>query len=178
MTRLYWIDPKIYGERAKLRPRRARRSTQPLGLMRTVIATFVVPAVVVLGMLLSAIFTSAKLFADVASAAFVVMVQYLFVLAFTVAVVVPLRFAWLRWDFMRGWVTVVIGAGLGCVLACAFSYAYSRTPIFSPQPIPVAGYARLTLVLCLIGAAAGLVFWLIAKSEMRPNTSLERTRGG
>jgi len=144
--------------------------------MRTLTATLVVPIVITIGILLPSMFSSRTEFEDVASLVFTLLFQYLFSLAFTAAVVVPLRLIWRCWDFMRGWVATVMGAALGSGMAAAFGFAYTHTPIFSSRPIHAWGYARLTSMLSLTGAAAGLVFWLIAKAEMRPNTSLERTR--
>jgi MFS family permease len=156
--------------------RRARRSAQPLGRMRTLTATFVVPVVVVCGLLLAAALGPNKQSEDLASLVVAAIFQYLFVLAFTGAVVVILRLFWQRWDFMRGWLSAAIGAALGCGVMIAFGIAYSSVPAFASQPIPLAGFARATLILGITGAVSGLVFWRIAHAEMRPNKSLERTR--
>ena len=143
--------------------------------MRTLTATLVVPVVVVCGFLLASAFGSTEQFEDFGTLVFALIIQYFFFLAFTCAAVVPLRLFWRRWDFMRAWVAVVIGAVLGGGMMIAFGFAYSRVPAFSSQPIPSAEYARAILILAVIGAAAGYIFWLIAHPEMRPNKSLERT---
>jgi len=144
--------------------------------MRTLIATLVVPIVVVCGLLLPAAFDSRNEFEDPASAVFAVAFQYFFVLAFTVAVVVPLRFLWRRWDFMRAWVAILIGSVLGCGVMVTFAVVYAHIPLLASQPIAPSGLARGISILAVTGAIAGLVFWRIAKAEMRPDTSLERTR--
>jgi hypothetical protein len=142
--------------------------------MRTVIATFVAPLVVVSGIVLPMLFSPRKEFDGLGSVIFMVFFQYLFTLVLTIGVVVPLGYLWRRWDFMRGWVAALIGFSIGCGAAGAFSFTYAQIPIFSSQRIPPVAYAKLFSVLGVIGAVAGIVFWLIAKLEMRPNKSLER----
>jgi hypothetical protein len=146
--------------------------------MRTLIATLVVPLVVICGFLLAGAFSPGRMFEDFASAVLTVVVQYVFFLAFTGAVVVLLRLLWRRWDFMRGWVATAIGTAIGSGVMITFGIMYSSVPAFSSRPIPWAGYARGVLILGITGAVAGYIFWLIANSEMRPNKSLERTREG
>ncbi len=146
--------------------------------MRTLIATLVVPVVVVSGLLLATALGPNKQSEDFASLVVAAIFQYLFVLAFTGAVVVFLRLFWQRWDFMRGWLSTAIGAALGCGVMIVFGIAYSSVPAFASQPIPLAGFTRATLILSITGAIAGFTFWRIAHAEMRPNKSRERTREG
>jgi len=144
--------------------------------MRTVIATFVVPIVVVGGVLLPSLFGSRRSFDGPQAVVFTVVFQYLFVLAFTSVVVLVLRYFWRRWDFMRGWVATAIGLGIGCGVAAAFILTYPNIPMFASEHFPLGAYARVLLILGVTGALAGILFWLIAKAEMRPNKSLERAR--
>jgi hypothetical protein len=145
--------------------------------MRTVIATFVVPIVIVAGILLPPLFSSRRAFDGADAVVFSAVFHYLLALAFTGAVVLVLRYFWRRWDFMRSWVAAAIGLGVGCGVAAAFIITYSNIPMFASARSPLAAYPRVFLLLGVTGAATGMLFWLIAKSEMRPNTSLERTRG-
>jgi hypothetical protein len=146
--------------------------------MRTVIATFLVPIVVVGGVLLPSLLGSRRAFDGPDAVVFTVVSQYLFALAFTVVVVLVLRYFWKRWDFMRGWVATAIGLGIGWAVATAFILTYPNIPMFASGYFPLAAYARVFLILGITGALAGVLFWLIAKAEMRPNTSFERTREG
>jgi hypothetical protein len=144
--------------------------------MRTVIATFTVPIVVVCGVLLPSLFGSRKAFDGLDAVVFTVVFQYLFALVFTAVVVLALRFFWRRWDFMRGWVAATIGLGIGWAVATTFILTYPSIPMFASERFPLEAYARVFLILGITGALAGILFWYIANAEMRPNTSLERTR--
>ena len=141
--------------------------------MRTLVATFVVPVVGVCGIVLPMSRTD---FADTGAISLLVLFQYLFWLAITIVVVIPLRAMWRRWDFMRLWVAAVIGAGLGCGSIAAFAFANNFVPAPWHQSMLATDYARPALILGLTGAVAGCVFWLIARSEMRPNNRLEPQR--
>ena len=101
-----------------------------------------------------------------------VFVQYVFLLALTICVVVPLRFMWRRWDFMRAWGAGMIGFGIGVLLVAFAGILMVRIPILAVDHVPLRAFIKVGL----LSAAAGLVFWFIAKGEMRPNSSRERTR--
>jgi len=64
----------------------------------------------------------------------------------------------------------------GCGVAAAFILTYPNIPMFASEHFPLGAYARVLLILGVTGALAGILFWLIAKAEMRPNKSLERAR--
>jgi hypothetical protein len=51
----------------------------------------------------------------------------------------------------------------------AFVHVLAATPILAAPRIPLSGYLKLYSELGLTGAAAGIVFWLIARTEMRPD---------
>ncbi len=153
--------------------RRPRRSTQPLDRMSRVgTATFVTPLVVSVGLMLSAMIGAERDGWEPLDRFYALVVGYVMALIATAFVVVPLRPLWRRWDFARAWVAAVVGTSVGSLMVAVFGYLSSQTPFLATEQIPVAGYIRFGAT----GGLAGIVFWFIARKEMRPNTSFERTR--
>jgi hypothetical protein len=139
--------------------------------MRTLIACLVAPLVVVIGLIpldmlgLSHVGTGPSVTFSLA----------IYAIAFTITILValPIRHASRRWYFSTLSVTAIAGflTGVACLQVAAqvtSSHMFSA-PVGS---IPWAAYLKFGM----LGAACGLVFWSIARQEMRPNKSLERTR--
>ena len=99
-------------------------------------------------------------------------VTYLFAVA--VAFLIGLLFRYLaqHWNVGRFWVAVTIGAIVGSLSVVAIDFASHSIPELSPVRVPLIAYVQFAVV----GAAAGFVFWLIARRDARPNTSMELTR--
>jgi hypothetical protein len=139
--------------------------------MRTLIACLIAPLVVVMGLIplnmagLSHVGTGQSVTFSI--------VTYAIAFAITVLVALPIRHASRRWHFSTFLVTAISGflTGVVCLRVAARVIAgeISSEPIGS---IPGITYLRFGM----LGAVCGLVFWLIAWPELRPNTSLERTR--
>jgi hypothetical protein len=140
-------------------------------MSKVVVATTVAPLVAAVGLQLLVIFGPNRTSREPVDILIGTVVGYVLALLLTACIVLLLRFFWRRW-VVRSWVAMGIGALAGAALLAIAAFAYSRVPIFGPNHVPLGSY----LGLGLIGALTGLVFWLIAHAEMRPNTSLERTR--
>src|SRR5678809_31606 len=99
-------------------------------------------------------------------------VTYLFAVA--VAFLIGLLFRYLaqHWNVGRSGVAVTIGAIVGSLSVVTIDFVSHSIPELSPVRVPLIAYVQFAVV----GAAAGFVFWLIARRDARPNTSLERTR--
>jgi hypothetical protein len=137
--------------------------------MRTFVAILIVPVVVMCGLYWVAAFNSGIRFQDVPSAVIAVVAQYVIFLAFTSAVVLPLRYLWRRWDFMRAWVAAAIGSAIVGSMMFVIAFVFRHIPATASHQIAPVVYWRGTIILAFTGAIAGLFFWLIAKTEMRPN---------
>jgi hypothetical protein len=139
--------------------------------MRTVIACLVVPLVVVIGLIpldmlgLSHVGTGP-------SVAFSLVV-YAIAFAITGLVGLPIRHASRRWHFSTLPVTAIVGLLTGVVCVRVAAQVVSGHIFSAPVgSIPGVTYLKFGM----LGAVCGLVFWLIARPELRPNNSFERTR--
>jgi hypothetical protein len=84
-----------------------------------------------------------------------------------------IRYVSRRWRFSALLVSTV--AGFTCDVACLHVVAQVIVREITSEPvgsIPGVIYFRFGI----LGAVCGLVFWLIARPELRPDASLERTR--
>ena len=135
-------------------------------------ATLFTPLVIAVGCELLILVDSKKAFEAWSQVLLNLLVLYLLALLVTACVTLPLRYLWRRWDFARVWVSASVGLCVGLVLVAALSFVMTSTPALSSQAVPTVAYVKFGL----IGAISGIVFWAIARSEMRPNTALERTR--
>jgi uncharacterized membrane protein YhfC len=100
----------------------------------------------------------------------------LYIVSFVVIVflAIPFRYFAKRRDFARAWMPVAIGAVTGLLLVAALHYALTQIPILAnDRHTP---FQILYLEFAIVGALGGGAFWATCKREMRPNTSLERTR--
>jgi hypothetical protein len=151
--------------------RRACRSAQPLDLMRTLIACFIAPLVVIVGLIpldmlgLSHVGTGPSVSFS--------LVIYAIAVVITILVALPIRHASRRWHFSTSLVTAIAGFLAGVI--CFRIAAQVTVGEITSEPmgsIPGVTYLKFGI----LGAVSGLVFWAIAKPELRPNTSRERTR--
>lgn len=140
--------------------------------MRTLIASLVAPLVVVLGV--GPLDMLGLSHVGTGPGACFLIVIYAIAFAVTVLVGLPIQHASRRWHFSTLAATTIAGsiAGVSCLRVTAQavgSYAFSS----HVGPIPTDTYLKFGL----LGAVCGLVFWLIARQTMRPDTSLRRARG-
>ena len=70
-------------------------------------------------------------------------------------------------------VAAFVGAIVGGCAVLVIDFPMRRIPALSATHVPPIAYLQLAVV----GAVAGLAFWLIANRQLRPNTSLERSCG-
>jgi len=139
--------------------------------MRTLIACLVTPLVVVMG-LIPLDMLGLKHVGTGPSVAFSLVI-YAIAFAVTSLVALPLRHASQRWHLSTLWVSAIVGFLVGMI--CMRVAAQVTISSFTSAPVesfPTADDFRFGM----LGAVCGLVFWLIARPELRPNTSLERTR--
>ena len=139
--------------------------------MRTLIACLVAPLVVVLGV--GPLDMLGLSHAGTGPGATLLLVIYAIAFAVTILVGLPIQHASRRWHFSTLSVTVIVGflAGVVCLQIAAH---VTSSHIFSAPVGRIPGTAYFQFG--MLGAVCGLVFWLIARQEMRPNTLLKRTR--
>jgi hypothetical protein len=156
--------------------RRARRSAQPLGRMRTVPATLAASSVVTLGLFAMGVINSKNSHDGVVGILVSLVAIYLLTSFVIASIAFPFRYLARRWNFARGWMVVAIGSTFGLLIGAATQYILTQVPALKDdRHIP---FLVIYIELGLVGAAGGMAFWALAKQEMRPNNSLERTREG
>jgi amino acid transporter len=144
--------------------------------MSTTAACLVASLVVTCGFLVAGTFNSrhgADTFSSILGAA---ISAYIIAFVVIVFLAIPFRYCAKRWQFARGWMVVTIGTVLGLLVVASLQYALTHIPILAGGRHPP--FDILYIEFGLIGAAGGGAFWACCHREMRPNTSLERTREG
>jgi hypothetical protein len=142
--------------------------------MSTTAACLVASLVVTCGFLIAGFVNSRHGLDDWSSTLVAAVSAYIVAFAVIVSLAIPFRFLAKRWHFARGWMVVTIGTTVGLLLVASFHYVFTHTPILADdrhKPFVV-----MYVEFGLIGAVGGAVFWACCKREMRPNSSLERTR--
>ena len=99
-------------------------------------------------------------------------VVYCFAAASALLVGFLFRYLAKRWHLGRAWVAIAMGVVVGILSILAIDFTVHRIPELSSIHVPSIAYVQFGVV----GAAAGLVFLLIALRQLRPNNSLEQTR--
>jgi hypothetical protein len=142
--------------------------------MRTVIATLVAPLVVVFALIPLNIFGVSTNLVGPGAVLTWVLVTYLIALAITICLAFPFRYASRRWHFPGVWVAPIVGFATGWLcLSAVRAFIGIHVGLEATGPVPVTSHLKAGG----LGAICGLAFWLIAKTELSPDTLLERTRG-
>lgn len=127
--------------------------------MRSVTAFFIAPLVVAAGWSTYA-FSESRLWSEKLAGFVVSMtIAYVYCIAVTVVVALPLYFLLRRFNLVRSWSLIASGAAI----------SWATTMLLLPKSLQ-----KEVDGLVFLGAAAGLTFWLIAKGGTRSNPSLER----
>ena len=129
---------------------------------RTVTAFLSAPLAAALFVLLSKLLAKSDAFVDVAEFAVSIAVWWIYAAILAMLIALPSFLLLRRLGLVRWWTALAIG----CVVGVVGSFVVNAQTAIEISEVVVAG------------GIGGLVFWLIARSDLRPNNSLERTREG
>jgi uncharacterized membrane protein len=101
-------------------------------------------------------------------------VAYWFALALVLVVGLLFRYLAQHWYLGQVWVAITTGTVVGCLSVLAIDFILRSVPELSVIHVPRIAYLQFGVV----GAAAGFVFWTLAKRRLRPNKSLGRAHEG
>ena len=147
-------------------------SAQGWGSVGLLVPSFGTACVVTVGLLIVGAINSGWGSGTSTSTIIGLFVAYWFALALAFVVGLLFRYLAQHWDLGRAWVAITMGTVVGGLSVFAIDFIIRRVPALSPTTVPPIAYVQFGVV----GAAAGFVFWKLAKRRLRPNTSLERTR--
>jgi hypothetical protein len=102
-----------------------------------------------------------------------VFVAFWFAVALAFVVGLVFRYLARYWGLGQAWIAVIVGTVVGGMSALATDSAMRSIPELSPVKVPTIAYIQFGV----IGAAAGLVFWLLARRRLRINSSPVHARG-
>jgi hypothetical protein len=100
-------------------------------------------------------------------------VAYWFAVALAFVVGLVFRYLARHWGLGQAWVAVIVGTVVGGMSALAIDFATRRIPELSPAKVPSIAYVQFGV----IGAAAGFVFWRLARRRFLPRIAPNRARG-
>ena len=142
------------------------RAARPVNRMRVFVATLIAPCVVVIASVLIKIVSSGSLGgagAVIAGSAG----TYLVVVFVTATVALPLYLILKRWNLAHAWIAAAVGFAIPALAFVGLAYAARKFDAVAPAQVPMVR----ALVICLIGSAAGYVFWLVAEGLWRSEAS-------
>jgi|SRR5215510_4129279 len=164
MTRNYYTPPDA--------PLELPASDQSWGRVRLLFPSLGAACVVIVGLFLAGLMNSRQWSGVLSGILASFFVAYWFAAALAFSVGLLFRHLAERQDLGRAWTALMTGAAVGEVSVLALDFTMRRIPALSSIHVPPIAHIQFGVV----GAVAGFVFWLIAKRQLRPDTSLERAR--